>query len=540
MKKLHLTIWSVCLLRLIIGLTAYAQIRIGPGSLDPIQNSASLEVKSGPYSTGSQFKGFLLPTVTTTQRNQIQSPAKGLCIFNSITNQLEVNTGSSVSPIWTPGGAVSVGGNNSWLLSGNSGTTSANFLGTTDFTPLNFKVNNLRAGLIEPTLYSVAFGYPTLNVNATGEANTAYGAFTLPNQNTNASFNVAIGYRAMFTNTSGGVNVALGSFALEGNTVGTNNTGLGHSALRLNTSGQFNTGVGTGALAVNSSGYENTAMGANSAGKNTTGYSNLALGTDALSNNIEGYDNVAVGASSLLNGTGFANTSVGTLSLLNTTSGFYNTAVGDLAGQHNTSGYFNTFVGVNAGPVSGNGALINAIAIGAESVVGSNHTIVLGNNQITALRCNVQSISTLSDRRVKENITTNVPGLNFINRLMPVTYNINKQKEAALLGYSSGEVKDDFTLHSGFIAQDVEAAAKAVGYNFEGVRQEENGKYYTVGYTLFVMPLVQAVKELSADVEQLKLELTKRDKYLNELKDQVQHIQDSLKRSFEIEVVKTR
>ncbi len=527
MKNLHITV--AYLLNLLTGFTAYSQIRIGPNSSDPLQNSASLEVKSGPYSTGSQFKGFLLPTVTTTQRNQIQNPAIGLSIFNLTTNQLEVNTSSGTIPVWTPGGAVGSGTNNSWLLSGNGGTTNANFLGTTDFTPLNFKVNNLRAGLIEPTLYSVAFGYPTLNVNATGQANTAYGAFTLPNQNTNASFNVAIGYRAMFTNTSGGVNVALGSFALEGNTTGTNNTGIGHSALRLNTSGQYNTGVGTGALAVNSSGYENTAMGANSAGKNTTGYSNLALGTDALSNNIEGYDNVSVGASSLLNGTGFANTSVGTLSLLNTTSGFYNTAVGDLAGQYNITGYFNTFIGVNAGPASGNGALVNAIAIGAESIVGSNHTVVLGNNQITSLRCNVQTISTLSDRRIKENIMLNVPGLNFINKLIPVTYNVNKKKEAVLLGYPLKNIKEDITLHSGFIAQDVEAAAKAVGYSFEGVRQEENGKYYTVGYTLFVVPLVQAVKELSTEVEQLKAELNKRDKYLNELKAQVEYIQNSLK-----------
>ncbi len=530
MKRAYSTIPIALLSALLIAINVKAQIRIGPTSADAFQSSATLEVKSGPYPTGSPYRGFLMPTVSATERNQIQSPAKGLSVFNTTTNQVEVNTGTATAPVWTAGGAVGSGSgsSNAWLLAGNAGTSTGNFLGTTDFVPLNFRVNNQRAGLIDPTLYSVAFGYPTLNTGATGEANTAYGAFTLPNQNSNASFNVAIGYRAMFTNTTGGVNVALGSFALEGNTLGDNNTALGHSALRENKTGRFNTGVGTGSLALNTSGYENTAMGANSGAKITTGYSNLALGTDALANNVVGYDNIAVGASSLLRGTGYANTAVGTLSLLFTTSGFYNTALGDLAGQNNTTGFYNTFLGVNAGPVSGNGALVNAVALGAESIVGSSNTIVLGNANINSLRCNVQTISALSDRRIKDNVKANIPGLSFITRLTPVTYNVNKTKEAILLGHPLNTVKNDSTIHSGFIAQDVEAAAKAVGYDFEGVRREENGKYYTVGYTLFVMPLVQAVKELSVEVDRLKLELQTRDKQFGELKAEVDQIRSLL------------
>lgn len=139
--------------------------------------------------------------------------------------------------------------------------------------------------------------------------------------------------------------------------------------------------------------------------------------------------------------------------------------------------------------------------------MSTSNTIVLGDNTITSLRCNVQSISALSDKRIKEDSKADVPRLRFITRLTPVTYHINKNKEAQLVGYPLTNISEDKALHSGFLAQDVEEAAKAVGYNFEGVRQEEGGKYYTVSYTLFVMPLVQAVKDLNAEVNQLKAEL---------------------------------
>ena len=523
---------TILMLLLVLGAgTGYSQIRVGPpsGSLD---NSSSLEVESGPYPSGSPYRGLLAPAVTTTQRGQIQNPAKGLIVFNTTTNQIEVNTGTSTTPVWTPGGAVGTGGgNNSWSLTGNSGTTSNNFLGTTDLTPLNFRVNNLRAGLIDPTpnRYNVAFGFPTLGSGATGQANTAIGAFALGNQNSDASFNTAIGYRSMVTNTTGSVNVALGGYSLEGNVSGHDNTALGHSSLRVNTSGQYNTAVGTGSLANNTSGYENTALGANSSGQNTTGYSNLALGTDALASNLTGYDNVAVGASALFRSKGFANTSVGALSLYYNVAGIYNTAVGDLAGQYNTSGMFNTYFGVNAGPAVKDSTLINSMALGYNSIVSATNTIVLGNNFISSLRCNVQTISSLSDKRIKEDIEANVPGLNFITKLTPVTYHVNKIKEAKLVGYSlpspSSSIQIDSTLHSGFLAQDVEAAAKEVGYNFEGVRQEEGGKYYTLGYTLFVVPLVQAVKDLNTEVEKLKVKVQENESAYQELLSQIKEMQ---------------
>ena len=54
-------------------------------------------------------------------------------------------------------------------------------------------------------------------------------------------------------------------------------------------------------------------------------------------------------------------------------------------------------------------------------------------------------------------------------------------------------------LYTGFIAQDVEAAAKKLNYDFSGVYHPQNDKdLYGLSYADFVVPLVKAVQELSA------------------------------------------
>ena len=51
---------------------------------------------------------------------------------------------------------------------------------------------------------------------------------------------------------------------------------------------------------------------------------------------------------------------------------------------------------------------------------------------------------------------------------------------------------------TGFIAQEVEAAAKKLGFDFSGVDAPKNeNDYYGLRYAEFVVPLVKAVQELS-------------------------------------------
>lgn len=53
------------------------------------------------------INGIEYDNITTTERNALVLPAKGTLIFNVTTNQLEVNTGTAGTPVWT---AASGGG----------------------------------------------------------------------------------------------------------------------------------------------------------------------------------------------------------------------------------------------------------------------------------------------------------------------------------------------------------------------------------------------------------------------------------------------
>ncbi|QEC69639.1 tail fiber domain-containing protein [Panacibacter ginsenosidivorans] len=529
-----------------------------------------------------------------------------------------------------------------WSLTGNAGTdANTNFIGTTDAQSLVFKVNGLRAGLIDYStccsgtrntsfgqiaLNSVtsgadntAMGYGTLYTNTTGNQNAAYGKYALFNNN--ADNNTAIGFNAMFFNTTGINNTASGSVALQNNTTGQQNTANGFAALASNSTGSYNTAVGsaalnnntadyntaTGAYAlylnttgtnntangytslyINSTGNYNTASGNNSLHDNTTGSFNTATGYLSLLNNQVGSYNTAAGVSSLEknvdgsentafgynalntyrgngfggntaigsnamrgndNGSSFAfqgSTAVGSYALYNATAdlgggggNFFNTAIGYYAlysntiGHHNVSvgafaldnvisGRENTAIGVAADVNSSN--TIEATAIGYNSIATGSFQVRIGSASVTSIGGQV-GWTTISDGRVKKNIKADVPGLAFIKKLQPVTYNIDleafdkivqkpqkkdangkivKPSEEQLTARKAKEA----IIYTGFVAQDVEKAAKSLNYDFSGVDAAKNNKdLYGLRYSDFVVPLVKAVQELSAKNDDLQRQI---------------------------------
>ena len=131
------------------------------------------------------------------------------------------------------------------------------------------------------------------------------------------------------------------------------------------------------------------------------------------------------------------------------------------------------------------------------------------------------------EERVKE-VQENVKGLDFIMQLHPVTYffktkefdeslrqGITRQSvklpngsEAPIIPVQKNSAMDaayeaaSHIRRSGFIAQEVEAAAKKAGYNFSGVITPNNDqKYYSLSYESFVVPLVKAVQEQQQLIE---------------------------------------
>lgn len=511
-KKLYLAI-----LLLLTGLKTLPQsVAVNSDGSAPNAN-AMLDIKASN-------KGLLIPRTSTTSRLLIPN-TKGLLVYDTTTNSFWYNNGSAWNNL--------AAGASGWSLNGNSGTdTSTNFIGTKDAKPLLIKVNNTIAGFVDnSSIGNTGLGYQTFLSNTSGNDNTELGYQALTS-NTTGGANTATGSQALFANTTGGDNTANGTVALFSNTTGKSNTATGAGALNSNSTGDGNTASGSFALYANSTGTDNTATGASALGSNTTGYSNTATGVFALSANSTGSENVANGQFSLFsntiaggnvangfqslysnttgdhcvangykalysNTTGYDNVGEGDLSLFRNTTGFFNVANGLGSLETNTTGSNNTAIGTHADVGSGN--LINATAIGANATVNTSNTIQLGNAVITDIytnnNCNIHAgLVTTSDARLKNSILPLTLGLRFINMLQPVTYLYTNQP-------------NNHT-HSGFLAQDVEKAATQLGTAFSGVYKPKNDKdFYALSYQDFIMPLVNAVKELSAENEMLKKKL---------------------------------
>lgn len=364
---------------------------------------------------------------------------------------------------------------------------------------------------------NTANGYGSLYSNLSGDNNTANGFNALHN-NTNGKHNVADGFEALYHNTSGENNVANGYRALYSNTSAVNVTATGYEALYSNTTGNDNTAYGMGSLRHNNVGQYNTSMGYESLYLNTSGISNTANGRRVLYQNTTGMNNTANGTEALHNNTtGSHNSAFGYKALHLNTLGEYNVANGYEALHFNTTGTHNTGLGFNANVSSGN--LTNATALGANAVVNANNKIMLGSTTLTLVESHAP-YNTISDGRFKTGVTENeVKGLDFIKRLRPVVYNVDTRKLEEFLTQNmpdsirSKYLEQDFTRsaairQSGFIAQEVEAAAKASGYDFNGVHAPENeNDNYSLAYGQFVVPLVKGMQEQQQMIEQLKNEL---------------------------------
>src|SRR6185312_3699800 len=195
---------------------------------------------------------------------------------------------------------------NAWSPTGNAGTTSSNFLGTTDNKALVFKVNNIFSGFIStsPSFSSTAFGNSALNTYSTGtltgSPNTAFGGGALTKV-TSGSFNTAVGNSAGGSFTTGYYNTSIGNLANDWNQTGINNTSIGEESMGQVGSGvhnhSYNTAIGFAALADNYGNY-NIGLG-NRAGQNGVGDSTLFVSDSTIHMKFR-LDSIAGGARNLI------------------------------------------------------------------------------------------------------------------------------------------------------------------------------------------------------------------------------------------------
>jgi hypothetical protein len=451
-------------------MAAHAQ-NVGIGTSAPNSN-AKLDITATD-------KGLLIPRMDSVHRKAIPNTV-GLLLYDSSTSSFWYNTGTAWQNLATA--------NAGWSLTGNSGIdTGKNFLGTVDNNALIFKVNNGFAGKLGDGVVSIG--------------QDAY----LNNQNPNNMALTAVGIGALHNNINNPV-IYLSGY---------HNTAVGQATLFYNTTGQANTAVGAYSLNSSTTGDNNTAMGSHSMLHNTTGFSNSALGAGSLAVNYSASYNTALGESTLASNDASFNTAVGALASRNSSTPG-NTAVGYRALYNNFGGANNTAIGYNSGLAVNNPSINNATAIGANAKVDASNKIRLGDAQITAVESS-GTFNTVSDGRFKYNIREDVKGLDFILQLRPVTYQLNSRtQEAFSNGIHNAETannnivpvafrESDNIKRTGFIAQEVAAAAQKTGYSFDGVKIPATDKqYYSLSYASFVVPLVKAVQEQEETINALK------------------------------------
>ena len=249
---------------------------------------------------------------------------------------------------------------------------------------------------------------------------------------------------------------------------------------------------------------------------NTESNGNVAIGNQALysqsfTNGGTSYNsyNVAVGYNAL-----YANQPTAIA------EGRYNTGLGLAAGDTNTTGAFNTLVGALSDVTSGN--FTNSTAIGYAAQANASNMVRVGNPSVTTIGGSV-AWSVLSDSRLKKNIREDVAGLDFVLKLRPVSYNYDDK----LFVDEAFELIDNSDAkrlrHTGFIAQEVDNAAKTLGFDFIGVDTPKNSEdHYGLRYAMFVVPLVKSVQE-----QQLQIE-AQNDKII-ELSDKISEMDALLK-----------
>ena len=282
--------------------------------------------------------------------------------------------------------------------------------------------------------------------------------------------------------------MAVGGNSLDANTTGANNTACGYQALSANTDGESNVAVGTYSLDANTSGMFNTVVGRDAGRGISTGLRNTLMGSYTM-DSANANDNTGVGYACLTNISAGANT---------------NTCLGSSAGYNVSTGTNNLLLGYNAGTSSSPAGVVN----------NESDTICLGDNNIASFFCADTSISS-SDSRDKTDINDFTKGLDWIKALRPITYRWDRRTwygtEEAPYGTPDGSKKKS-KLHIGFLAQEALEVEKENGYGSSNddslvVNLTPDGMSYGMKYERLVPVLVNAIKELSAEVEQLKSQL---------------------------------
>ena len=222
---------------------------------------------------------------------------------------------------------------------------------------------------------------------------------------------------------------------------------------------------------------------------------NIGIGITALKNITSGDNNVAIGHNSSIN----------------STSASSNITIGKNAGDSLTVEGDNIVIGTNAEIFLCEIGSTNQIVIGTGAQGRGVNYAVIGNNNIKRVYASQDGgadvygnrFVSMSDNRLKKNISNLNVGLDFIKMLEPVSYQWIKDKH-------------DGQTRLGLIAQQVEDVMVKFNMNekdFSVVDYDDVDDTYRLNYIELISPIIKSIHELDNKVDlnynDLKLEFNK-------------------------------
>jgi len=243
--------------------------------------------------------------------------------------------------------------------------------------------------------------------------------------------------------------------------------------------------MGCEALTTCTEGNNNTALGHTAGAGVTTGPANNLIGYNSASGLTTGSNNICIGLSAAPD----------------LTTGGYNICIaGNAAGDNLTDGNFNNYIGYKT--IASSGGVSGEIVIGAgnnnHTGKGTNTGFITPNSGGVYQGNNSSSWSTTSDRRIKKNIEDNNTGLDAINQIRVRNFEYRTEEEITEVPSHAAIKKEGIQL--GVIAQEIEPILPDV------VTEESTG-VKSVNPDNLTWYLVNAVKELSTQVDELKAEI---------------------------------
>ena len=466
------------------------------------------------------------------------------------------------------GRSNTTGGSNVFLgnLSGYTNTTGTfnTFIGFeagyTNNTSYNLFIGYQAGKLTTSGSYNTFMGYQSGLANTTGYENAFIG-FQTGLSNTTGFRNVFLGWKAGQSNTTGNYNIFVGREAGMSNTTGTSNVYIGESSGQSNIEGSGNTFIGKSAGGNQTAGGNNVYIGGQAAIYKTSGERNIHIGwhsgaySQGDDNVLIGYfagmgsigsGNVFIGKQAGQNASGWANRLIIETSTnqttpliygefdnkvlkfsakvgINTTNteGFRLHVVDDLVSNDNPAiqGRHNVTPNWGVG-VKGLGGYIGVMGVADVSGTGTRFGIYgsasggttnwagyfAGNVYVSG------TFSNPSDINLKKNVKQFQGALSKVLQLNAVTYEWKSEEE--LKGIRKPDEKGEYGAFNfsegtqlGVIAQEVEAILpELVHTDSDGIK--------SVDYIKMTPVLIEAIKELKSENDELKARLERLEKLM--------------------------